>query len=118
MGSKVSRLLVLFQPLGAAISLVLTLAIADCAIGAEARHGETAVTCTNPSSGATWQIMIDYDRGTVDHDPAHISDSQISWRAAADGGNYTLDRRTGNLTVVLASSTGGSFLYDRCKLEN
>jgi hypothetical protein len=76
------------------------------------------VTCTNPYSGATWQITIDYDRGTVDNDPARISDSQISWRAASDGGNYTLDRKTGNLTVVVASSTGGSFLYDRCKLEN
>jgi hypothetical protein len=118
MGSRVSRLLTLFRPLAAAASVVVMFAIADPAIGAEARHGETAVTCTNPSSGATWQITIDYDRGTVDHDPARISDSQISWRAAADGGNYTLDRRTGNLTVVLASSTGGSFLYDRCKLEN
>jgi hypothetical protein len=118
MGSRASRLLTLFRPLAAAAGVVVMFAIAAPAIGAEARHGETAVTCTNPSSGATWQITIDYDRGTVDHDPARISDSQISWRAAADGGNYTLDRRTGNLTVVLASSTGGSFLYDRCKLEN
>jgi hypothetical protein len=118
MGSKVSRLLVLFQPLGATVGVVVTLAIVDCAIGAETPHGETAVSCTNPASGATFKITIDYDRGTVDHDPARISDSQISWHGTADGGNYTLDRRTGNLTVVLASSTGGSFLYDRCKLEN
>jgi hypothetical protein len=87
-------------------------------MSAEAQRGETAITCTNPISGATWQIKIDYDRSTVDANPARFSDAQIWWKAAADGGNYTLDRKTGNLTVVMASSTGGSFLYDRCKLEN
>jgi len=50
--------------------------------------------------------------------PARISDAQISWRDAGDGGNYTLDRKSGKLTVILASSTGGSFFYHRCKLEN
>jgi hypothetical protein len=109
--------LVLNRLLAAAIA-ALPLGIAAPAIGGEAQRGETAVTCTNPHSGATWQIRIDYDRSTVDNDPARISDSEISWRAAADRGNYTLDRKTGNLTVVVASSTGGSFLYDRCKLEN
>jgi hypothetical protein len=112
MGRRALRPLVPNRPLAAAIG-VLVFGIAVPAIG-----GETAVTCTNPASGATWQITIDYDRGTVDSDPARISDSQISWHAKADGGNYTLDRKTGNLTVVVASSTGGSFLYDRCKLEN
>jgi hypothetical protein len=117
MGRRALRPLVPNRPLAAAIG-VLVLGIAVPAIADEARRGETAVTCTNPYSGATWQIKIDYDRGTVDSDPARISDSKISWRAAADGGNYTLDRKTGNLTVIVASSTGGSFLYDRCKLEN
>ena len=111
------RWLVLNRPRAAVIG-VLVFGMAVPAIAGEARRGETAVTCTNPHSGATWQIMIDYDRSTVDSDPARISDSKISWHAAADGGNYTLDRKTGNLTVVVASSTGGSFLYDRCKLEN
>lgn len=94
------------------------MSIAEPAIGDAARRGESAIDCTNPSSGATWQIRIDYDRSTVDSNPARISDAQISWRGAADGWNYTLDRKTGDLTVVLASSTGGSFLYDRCKLGN
>jgi hypothetical protein len=85
---------------------------------ADGKHGETAVTCTNPASGASWQIMIDYDRGTVDSNPANISESLISWRDAKDGWNYKLDRRSGNLTVVLASATGGNFLYDRCNLDN
>jgi hypothetical protein len=86
------------------------------AIGAEAPRGETAVTCTNVSSGANWQIRIDYDKGTVDSNPARISDAQISWHDASDGGNYTLDRKSEKLTVIVASSTGGYFIYHRCKL--
>jgi hypothetical protein len=77
--------------------------------------GETAITCTNLSSGASFQIKIDYDRSTVDTNPAKISDREISWRGE-NRWNYTLDRKSGNLTIILASSTGGSFLYDRCKL--
>ena len=85
---------------------------------ARAQHGETAVTCANAVSGAPWQIRIDYDRSTVDSNPARISNSEITWKGAKDGWNYTLDRKSGNLTVVVASATGGNFLYHRCKLEN
>jgi hypothetical protein len=84
----------------------------------KAQPGEVAITCTNPFSGASWQIRIDYDKRTVDSNPARISDATIAWHDAKDGGNYTLDRKTGKLTVVIASATGGNFLYDRCKLEN
>jgi hypothetical protein len=83
-----------------------------------APSGQSAITCTNPSSGTQWQIKIDYDHSTVDSNPARISDGNISWHDASDGGNYTLDRKSGNLTVIVASSTGGYFLYDRCKLDN
>jgi len=97
-------------------------AIGAAALGAEspvqAQHGEQAITCTNPVSGATWQIRIDYDKSTVDSNPARISAGEISWRDLKDRWNYTLDRKTGNLTVIVASSMGGNFLYDRCKLEN
>jgi len=86
--------------------------------GAFAQQRDISVTCTNPYSGVTWQIRIDYDRSTVDANPARISEGEISWHDRADGGNYTLDRRSGNLTVIIASSTGGFFLHDRCKLEN
>jgi hypothetical protein len=82
-----------------------------------AQHGAKAVTCTNPVSGASWQINIDYDHSTVDTIPAYISDAQISWHTT-DGQNFKLDRKSGDLTVVLASSTGGAFLYDRCKLAD
>jgi hypothetical protein len=109
------RLEVLTRSLAAGIA-ALAVSTAVCAV--ETQHGETAITCTNPVSGATWQIRIDYDRGTVDSNPARISDATISWHDATDGGNYTLDRKSGNLTVIVASSTGGFFLYDRCKLEN
>ena len=97
---------------------VLAVAATTALGGAAAQHGATATTCTNVASGANWQIRIDYDRATVDSNPARISDAQISWRDASDGGNYTLDRKSGKLTVILASSTGGSFFYHRCKLEN
>jgi hypothetical protein len=82
-----------------------------------AQHGAKAVTCTNNTSGASWQINIDYDHSTVDSIPASISDAEISWHTT-DGQNFRLDRKSGDLTVVLASSTGGSFLYDRCKLTD
>jgi len=85
---------------------------------AETQRGESVVSCTNPVSGATWQIKIDYDRSTVDANPASISDAKIAWRDASNGWNYALDRKSGKLTITLASATGGNFLYDYCKLEN
>jgi hypothetical protein len=84
----------------------------------EAPRGVSAITCVNPVSGASWQIRIDYDRGAVDSNPARIDDAEISWRDAADGWRYRLDRKSGALTVTLASATGGNFLFDRCRLGN
>ena len=55
---------------------------------------------------------------TVDSNPALISDAEISWRDAKDGWNYTLNRKSGKLTVILASATGGNFLYDHCSPLN
>ena len=104
--------MIVTRPIAAAL-VVLALDLAGSAV--EAQQGQTAVTCTNPISGTSWQIRIDYDRRTVDSNPARISDTSISWRDKADGGNYTLDRKSGNLTFVIASSTGGSFLYHRCE---
>jgi hypothetical protein len=82
---------------------------------AETLHGVTSITCANTSSGTTWQVKVDYDHATADSYPARISETQISWKDASDGGNYTLDRKSGELTVVFASSTGGYFLHHRCK---
>ena len=81
----------------------------------EGSRGEALMTCTNPASGHRWQLKIDYDHATADAYPAHISDAQVSWKDPSDGGNYTLDRKSGELTAIFASSTGGYFLHHLCK---
>ena len=101
---------------GAAVA-VLAAGIA-LAGSTEPRHGAAAITCTNPASGTNWQIKLDYDKGTVDANPARFSDARISWHDINDGGNYTLDRKSGALTFVAASSTGGFFLFHRCAVAN
>ena len=106
----------IFASLFAAGTVAFCTAIAVA--NAEGGRGTTAVTCSNIASGASWQIKIDYERSTVDANPASISDTEISWRDAKDGWYYRLDRKSGNLTVTLASATGGNFLYDHCKLGN
>ena len=97
---------------------ILVAGVLSPAVAGGAPRGESAITCTNPASGASWQVKIDYDRGTADSNPARISDAQISWRDRTDGGNYSLDLKSGELTVIVASSTGGYFLHHRCKLQN
>jgi hypothetical protein len=116
MGREAMRLLDLTRPLAVVIA-ALMVAFAVPAVSAEVPRGATAITCTNPFSGVNWQINVDYDRSTVDSNPARISEAEISWQDE-DRWNYKLDRKSGELTVVLASSTGGNFLHDRCKLEN
>jgi hypothetical protein len=82
-----------------------------------AQEGVTALTCTNPANGMSWQIVIDYGRPTVDSYPAEITPSGISWFDPKDGSNYTFDRKSGDLTANVASSTGGYFRRARCTLE-
>ncbi|HEX3936011.1 MAG TPA: hypothetical protein VHX43_00775 [Xanthobacteraceae bacterium] len=106
----------LTRPLAVGFALFALIGGVNAAVQ-EAQHGEKAIICTNPASGANWQIKVDYDRRTVDSHPADIGDAQISWHTA-DGENYALDRRSGHLTVTVASSTGGYFLHDQCKLDN
>ena len=92
--------------------------MAASAMGETTPRGETAITCTNPASGVSWQVKIDYDKSMVDSNPAQIGASEISWRDASNGWYYALDRKSGDLTVTLASATGGNFLHDHCTLEN
>jgi hypothetical protein len=91
-------------------------ACAALALCVAAAPAET-ITCTNSASSATWQISIDYAHSTVDSNPAEISGSEITWHDAKDGANYKLDRKTGELTAVVPSSTGGYFLHHRCQLR-
>jgi hypothetical protein len=100
-----------------AAGLIGALLTASAATAA-APPAATVLVCTNPVSHASWQIHIDFKRSTVDSNAARISDGKISWHDRSDGGNYTLDRQSGELTVVLASSTGGYFLHDRCAPES
>jgi hypothetical protein len=83
-------------------------------MSAEAR--EAKIVCVNNSSGASWNIDVDFDRHTVDANAAKFSDAEISWKDAANN-NYTLDRKSGALTQASPSSTGGYFIHDRCKLS-
>lgn len=110
------RPLLLSRSLAVGIGL-LVLGNAASAVAAEAQHGERIIVCTNLSSGADWQIKVDYDHGTVDSHPASIWDDEIKWHTT-DGAHYALDRKSGNLTVTVASTTGGFFLHDHCKLDN
>ena len=100
----------------AAALLAFAAGIGGFTAGQPARAAEVSIECRNPASGATWQIKVDYDKKTVDANPAEVSATEISWRDRKDGYKYTLDRNSGKLTVVFASSTGGNFFFDRCKL--
>ena len=97
---------------------IVALAAAVAAANGAAEAEGVPVTCTNPFSGVSWQIAIDYDLKTVDSNPARIDETEISWRDAKDGWRYTLDRKSGALTVILASATGGNFLFDQCRLPD
>jgi hypothetical protein len=75
----------------------------------------TGLRCTNPVSGATWDVAIDPVKRTADSFPAEITARSIEWRDLAHGGRYEFDRASGELTVVYASSMGGTFLTDQCR---
>jgi hypothetical protein len=107
-----------FSSCARAAAIVPLAAAAVTPVGGAAEAEPVSVTCTNPFSGASWQIKIDYDLETVDSNLAHIDEVKISWRDSKDGWRYTLDRKSGALTVVLASATGGNFLHDKCRMPD
>ncbi|HUO43339.1 MAG TPA: hypothetical protein VMT94_00315 [Burkholderiales bacterium] len=71
--------------------------------------------CTNTTSGVSWDVKIDYQNGTVDGFPAVIANDNIKWNDNLRGGHYQLDRASGNMTVIFASSTGGFMLNHKCR---
>jgi hypothetical protein len=85
---------------------------------AEAQQSLSAITCTNPASGFSWQILIDYFNGTVDAIPAAITPAAITWFDPRDRSYYRLDRKSGDLGATVASSTGGYSRHARCDLAN
>jgi hypothetical protein len=101
----------------AAGTVGLAAALAVGATNGTAQENVTAITCTNPASGASWQITIDYRKATVDANPAEFKRAEISWFDPKDRGNYRLDRTSGDLKATVASSTGGYFRRGRCNLE-
>ena len=99
---------------------VLAIALAGLVVATptgSAQDAKIAVTCTNLISGTSWQISIDFDKATVDSNRAKISDAKIAWFDPVDGSNNTLDRKSGDLTAIISSSTGGYFRHASCGLE-
>jgi hypothetical protein len=95
---------------------ILATCVAAAPCDGQPQPNTLSITCTNPVSGTSWQISIDYGLATVDSNPAKVSEAKVSWHDAKNGGNYTLDRHSGELTVIIASSTGGYFLHHHCRL--
>ena len=81
-----------------------------------ARAAESALHCTNTTSGATWDIPVDFAHSMVDEVPAQITGQAISWRDTTYH-YYDFDRATGDLDMHVASSTGGFYLTDKCVLK-
>lgn len=103
------------RTLGSAIAVLSAMASPSYAV--DTRHDPSSVTCTNPVSGVHWQIVIDYQKKTVDSFPAAITRSEISWFDPRDQGYNTIDRASGELVTAVGSSTGGWLRHNRCSLE-
>ncbi|MGH6823418.1 MAG: hypothetical protein ACREC4_08005 [Methylocella sp.] len=104
---------------GFAVTLALAVATLAASIGAAGaqpgRQSKGDLQCTNPNSGTTWDVKVDYDRSTVDSFPAKITNSQVSWHDTLHGGYYYLDRASGALTFKNATGTGGYALHHTCR---
>jgi hypothetical protein len=101
--------------LGATLGAFGATTAADAAAGDNSPAGARAYTCLNRASGASWQMLVDARRATVDAHPAKIGEGEISWFDPSDGSYNTLNRATGELTASIASSTGGYFRYAHCQ---
>jgi hypothetical protein len=110
---------------GFAVTLGLAVALLAASIGAggaqPARQSRadqfSQFRCTNPKSGTTWGVKVDYDRSTADSFPAKITNSQIAWHDTLHGGYYYLDRASGALTFKNATTTGGYALHHTCRAD-
>jgi ABC-type glycerol-3-phosphate transport system substrate-binding protein len=100
------------------LSSVVAAVISTAACGGNSADA-AAITfrCTNPKSGTTWDVIVDYDRSTADSFQAEITGSQIAWHDTLHGGYYYLDRASGALTFLNASSTGGYATHHTCHAD-
>jgi hypothetical protein len=103
---------------GFAVTLALAVATLAASLGAAGaqpgRQSKVDFQCTNPKSGTTWDVNVDYDRSTANSFPAEITNSQIAWHDTSHGGYYYLDRVSGALTFKNATTTGGYTLHHTC----
>ena len=110
---------------GLAVTLGLAVATLAASIGAggaqpgrQSRDNQfSQFQWTNPKSGTTWDVKVDYDRSAADSFPAEITGSQIAWHDTLHGGYYYLDRASGALTFLNASSTGGYATHHTCQAD-
>ena len=77
----------------------------------------TAFHCTNPESGASWTLKIDFDHGKVDGYPATVGQRMILWHDTENQGFFRLDQVTGDLRIVHASSMGGWEQHAVCRQQ-
>ena len=108
MAMRLGRLLGRLLGVGLAAGIAVT--------GSAAWAAPSALHCVNTTSGATWDIPVDFAHSMVDSVPAQITSGSISWEDATYH-YYDFDRRTGALDMHVASSTGGFYLTDRCVLK-
>jgi hypothetical protein len=100
------------------LSSVAAAALSTAASGGDSAHAATLTfRCTNPKSGTTWEVKVDYDSSTADSFPAEIGGRQIVWHDTLHGGYYYLDRASGALTFRNASSTGGYATHNTCHAD-
>ena len=74
----------------------------------------TLVHCVNPASGTRWDLVIDPGRGLVGGFAAQVGPREVDWVDPTDQSHYSLDRRSGTLSMTRPSSTGGYTNLDRC----
>jgi hypothetical protein len=101
--------------------LAVVLALTGCGRGEPTGKlvigsGATLIRCVNLASGASWTIDLDAARQMADGQRAEFGLSTVHWRDPVNTGDYELDRVSGKLTVIRASSTGGYTLFYACSV--
>lgn len=97
------------------LARIVACALLAQAVASSSKADELTFRCLNTASHATWDLKIDPEKSTADGFPAKIDTASIAWHDTAHGGNYELDRSSGELTFSNASSTGGYMLFHRCQ---